>query len=317
MFRSLITATCVGMMSLVSSAVALGEEPTTNEIKSYEDVQKQNAELVAAGVPQIYFHARYIQVDTDMYDIFIDGYRPNDEKSDQLPALSTNLIQVVPRNSMREVTDPSTKPVPFGMQHLVADLREGYVFEGVVLDGIAEVKVGTTNYKFDNRDMPKTFPEDAETSEKLIGVRYLRAPLMLTFSGMNAAVTSGYTRPYLIKDEDGCLRLPENSEFTDGSHLDVVPTLQDDGTILLDPMVASFSQMIGREEIEGVPLDVGKPIVQTAYMSMTFAISQKATAVFALPRFDEDAPVILVLIRAYVAPPTTQPDTTPKAGDTE
>jgi len=312
MFRRMPYARCLLLLVSVFTVSASADEP---DPMTHEEAVKLNEKLRAAGVPQIFIDTRYIEIDTSMYDLFIDGYQPTKADDNILPAVATHVIQVVPKNAMREMTDREDKPIPFGMQHLYADMQDGSHFETVVLNGVAELKLGTTDYDFYDRAMPKTFPEDPKESEKLIGVDYLHAPRLLVFSGQRASISSGYYQPYLIKDDDGCLTLPDANDFTDGTNLEVGATLQDDGNILLDPLMASFTQMVGREKIEGVPLDVGKPIVQTAHMSMSLVISQKATAVFALPRFDENAPVILVLIRTYVAPAKPEPKTAPKASN--
>jgi len=292
------------LLFLASPIWTFADEPAP---VTHEEVVKRNEKLRAADVPQIFIETRYIEVDTSMYDLVIDGYEPAKHQDSTLPVATTNVIQVLPKNTMRETSARKDKPIPFGMQHLYANMEDSSHFEAVVLNGVAEFKLGATEYDFHDHTMPKSFPEDPGETEELIGVDYLHAPRLLVFSGQRASISSGYHQPYLIKDDDGCLRLSAGNDFTDGTNLEVGATLQDDGNILLDPLMASFSQMVGREKIEGVPLDVGKPIVQTASMSMSLIMNRKSTAVFALPRFDESAPVILVLIRTYEAkqtPPT-------------
>ncbi len=320
MYRRTLLNQFLIFLVLASPAWVRADEPKRtprDEALSHEEALKLNEEMRAAGVPQIFIDTRYVEIDTSMYNLFIDGYQPTRPDDNVLPAVATHVIQVVPKNAMREMTDREDKPIPFGMRHLYSDMSGDSHFEGVVLNGVVEIKLGTTEYDFYDHSTPKTFPEDPKQSEKLIGVEYLYSPRLLVFSGQKASMMTGSFRPHLIKENDGCLRLSEGNEFTDGTKLEVGATLQDDGNILLDPLTASFSQMVGREKIEGVPFDVGKPIVQTAAMSMSLVISQKATAVFALPRFDENAPVILVLIRTYVASAEPQAEAGPKAVNAE
>ena len=222
---------CIMLIAFIARP-PLFAAPPTKDIKDIVDEGKaRRAAMRAAGVPEIFIHTRYIQVDADMYDIFIEGYQPSEEGSNELPSLPTKVIHVVPKDAMRDVTNLKSNPIPFGMRHLFADLRDGYVFEGVILDGIAEVKMGTANYEFNDNDMPKTFPENPAESKNLIGVDFLGAPKLLVFNGQTASMTSGYNRPYLIKGDDGCLRMPESNDFTDGTYLHVTATLQDDGNI--------------------------------------------------------------------------------------
>lgn len=271
------------------------------------------AQVDADRVPEIFVDIRYVQVDTTRLKVEIEGYSPS-SRQDGPQIAASNAIHVSPRNEMRDVHVDRSGFGEFGKP--IAG-PEGGAFETVVLPGLVEFRIG--GQAVDPRRIP-TGASPAESPQRPDGLAYMKAlasPRLLVLSGQGASFASGTECAYLEKEGDDCLRLHWTASDRDdplfsmaeGSSFEVTVTLTDDGAIRCDPMTFQYRYMTGREPIDGVPLDVGKPIIRTMKMSIALVMKQNATAVFAFPRDGEDAPLILALVRAY------EKVQTPKTGD--
>jgi len=125
-----------------------------------------------------------------------------------------------------------------------------------------EIRVGDTVLDL-GHDQP-LFDGRPEPPE---GVQILSAPQLVVEADQEAVVRSGAPLHYMERDEDGCLRVEQMSdEWSPGVTLRIVasprPTGADADRIFLEfeSKVVTAGE---REQLVGVPFDVGRPVIQT------------------------------------------------------
>jgi hypothetical protein len=152
------------------------------------------------------------------------------------------------------------------------------------------------------------------------------APRLLLAVGQAAAVQVGRTVPFMMQRDDGSLVLaPYWTERDDGSlvitdpsmtvrhdgslvvpqhqvfegvHFWVLVDEADDGFVTIKKLHLKISKLVGRVAIEGVPFDVGRPIMQNTEASMSLRLKPDQTAVISLPRGENDQPPIFMMLEA-------------------
>ncbi|MCB9855761.1 MAG: hypothetical protein H6818_08735 [Phycisphaerales bacterium] len=285
---TLAYVTAVNVMFVLAGALA---EPPS--VAAPDDVDR---------VPEIFVEVRYVQVDTTKLKVLIEGYPPSGGQ-EKLPVMETDAIRLEPRNAMRDVSTDRSTQREFGRPGAAT---EGGAFEGVVLPGLVDFRLEGKSVSPDRIPTGSSPRDEADVPDGLEFLKAIASPRLLLFSGQGASFTSGMERAYLEKESADCLRLKwtggegdDQMSMAEGSAFEVNVALQEDGAIRFDPMKFQYRYMIGREPIDGVPLDVGKPIIKTMKMSISLVMKQNATAVFAFPRDSEDTPLILALVRAY------------------
>ncbi len=128
----------------------------------------------------------------------------------------------------------------------------------------------------------------------------LTAPRLMTNDGQQASISIGEHAHYLVADADGCLRLAETEAFVEGLLIEVTPTIGDSGTIELRFDRIRLSRMIGRETLEDVPLDVGRPVVRTIETSATLELAGHTAAAIQLPTDAAEDGVVTLYVTATI-----------------
>lgn len=289
--------------SLLLITTAAGASTGSAPSPQIADQTAAPSDAASQPAAEVFVNVRYIQVDSTKLRLSIEGYRPS-SADNPLPAVSTNAIRVEPADAMRDTSADLLNAREFGTLSLSDGDPDAPRFEGAVLNGSAVFKTGLNQTAWSPGRQSSEAGAKPETPE---GIKVLVCPALLISSGKSAGFSSGFNRAYLADEGGGCLRLkwmasdgddPIHS-MTEGVSFKALVALQHDGTIKLDPMTLVYRRMIGREPIDGVPFDVGRPIIKTQKMSISLVINQKATAVFAFPRDREDDALILALVQAY------------------
>lgn len=270
---------------------------------SRADEVAQSSATTPQAVPTIMIEVRYIQVDATKLRLFIDGYRPQ-SGNEPLPVVSTRVIRVSPVDAMHDTSVDESSAREFGDRSIADGESNAPHFEGVVLEGPVEFRSGLDRASPLRDNEPDGNLDISEVPE---GIRILVGPKLLIESGKNAGCSVGSNCAYLEGDGSGCLRVKRITQFDDdpilslpeGAGFEIEATLQDDGAIKLGPMTFAYRRIVGREPIDGVPFEVGKPVIKTQRMSISLVMRQKATAVFAFPRDGQNDPLILALVQAY------------------
>ncbi len=129
----------------------------------------------------------------------------------------------------------------------------------------------------------------------------LSAPRILADIGDTAGITIGTTIPYMVQRDDGSLVV----EYTDGINEGIVVELLIDEAnadiVSFKDLSVEVNRIAGRQEIPGVPFDVGRPTVQSMKIATAMALGTDNLAIIHLPRVtDENPPLFIFLTTHYV-----------------
>lgn len=147
--------------------------------------------------------------------------------------------------------------------------------------------------------------DDAERGIERPGSPFqvLSAPRVQCRAGDEAVISIGSPVDYLLRDERGCLR-PADGERdpmeTEGVVIRLRPTQITDEAVEFDPVEVRLRRVVRREAIEGVPMDVGRPVMREDHLERGFRLVGDDVAVMLLSRMDEgtDGPIFVVVSRA-------------------
>lgn len=131
----------------------------------------------------------------------------------------------------------------------------------------------------------------------------LSAPRIRCRQGEEAVISMGTPVDYLLLDAHGCLRPAQPGRDpidAEGVDIRLRPALIDDEAVEFDPVDVSFRRVVSREPIEGVPFDVGRPVMHEDRLRRAFRLVGDDVAVMLLSRPDanEDGPIFVVISRA-------------------
>lgn len=140
----------------------------------------------------------------------------------------------------------------------------------------------------------------------------ITTPRLIMFVGQSAAVSVGRRIPYMTQRDDGSLvvapaeswRFDGGPDFRqdepnfEGVYFSVLVDEAEDEIVSIKELRLKISKLIGRVPIDGVPFDVGRPIMQNTEASMSLRLKPDQTAVIALPRDKNDQPPIFMMLEA-------------------
>ncbi len=129
-------------------------------------------------------------------------------------------------------------------------------------------------------------------------VTVLAAPRVLTSVGQKAEIVMGAEVPYLAMRSDGLLELRREAEAYEGVSIEITPADAVEAFVMLDKLRIRVSLVASRQAIDGVPFDVGAPVMQTLEVSTAIRIAAGRAVVLALPRINDRAPLILAVVQA-------------------
>lgn len=146
-------------------------------------------------------------------------------------------------------------------------------------------------------------PPDSDKEAPSAPWKVLAAPRIVVYIGQEATVTVGRLVPYMVKREDGSLVLEHSEEVTEGVAVRTRVEQDDDGMFLLKDTSVKISRVTGRVPIEGVPFDVGRPIITSREITTTQKLAPDGVSVTRLARQRDDDPIILVFLSVKQAKP--------------
>jgi hypothetical protein len=127
------------------------------------------------------------------------------------------------------------------------------------------------------------------------------APRLRVAVGQDAQMTIGQPISYLEKRDDGCLELRQEPGQVEGVNLSLKVERAAEKEIRFQPIELKFSRVAGRQPVPDVPLDVGRPIIDSRETSLGCTLDRGNVAVIPLPQNDEDAPILVFLTAEVVA----------------
>ncbi len=129
------------------------------------------------------------------------------------------------------------------------------------------------------------------------------APRILARLGQSASISVGRPVPYLVQREDKSLVVASDEALVEGVFLTLTPKRIGDDGIRFEDIHLRVSEVVGRQPIEGVPFDVGPPILDSRETKLHSTLRSGQIAIIPLPQGDGEPP-ILVFLTARVVPPT-------------
>jgi len=121
------------------------------------------------------------------------------------------------------------------------------------------------------------------------------APRLLVQSGQRASVSVGKSVWQLVKQTDGCLKAEEAPGAMEGVTVDLMLAWVKPAEMRFSEITLRSSSVAAREPMADVPLDVGKPIMETRETNLGLTLDQGKIAVIPLPERPDDAPILVFL----------------------
>ena len=128
------------------------------------------------------------------------------------------------------------------------------------------------------------------------------APQLLVLLGQEAAVQMGRPVAHLEKSDGDCLRVVTVPEHVEGASIRLTPTqMQADG-VRFERIRVSVTRVESRLPIEGVPLDVGRPVLDTRETELNITLPPDKIAMIPLPGRAGEPALVAFLMASVVKP---------------
>ena len=143
-----------------------------------------------------------------------------------------------------------------------------------------------------------------ESADDEAAYKVLTAPRVILNIGKQANISVGRDVPYMVKRDDGSLIVERSGDLFEGVAADMKvsePTPRGpnaDATFLTDLHVR-ISRVSSRDQIEGVPFEVGHPTITVQEISSTLRMAERQDVIVRLPQGDGDQQPIFVIARVY------------------
>ncbi|MBI1304063.1 MAG: hypothetical protein GC172_09785 [Phycisphaera sp.] len=138
----------------------------------------------------------------------------------------------------------------------------------------------------------------AEAAEHCIS-----APRLFVRSGREAMVEIGReveSESMQPTGEPGVFRLVRGEPRFEGMRFEVLAEAGSGGSVTIRKLAMRFSQMVGREAVEGTSLEVGAPIMRSRASTHALTLKAGQRAVLSAPALDESGETLLVVLEAAV-----------------
>lgn len=129
----------------------------------------------------------------------------------------------------------------------------------------------------------------------------LASPRILVREGEDATVVVGEQIPYLARRADGAFELRRSDEMTEGVTVDVGAPRKTDAGVAFERLAMRISEVIGREDVEGLPFDAGRPILKTTEVAFAPEIPRDRVAFVRVPGFVHEEGLLYLAIQVVEA----------------
>ena len=147
---------------------------------------------------------------------------------------------------------------------------------------------------FENGNLVTT-PDKTTPPWKIIG-----APKIVSAINQDAEISVGRPIAFLEKGGSDCLQLKYAPDAREGLTLKLRAERIDARESRFSSIEVKVSQVTGRQPVDGVPLDVGRPIIDTRETSLSLTIAVDQIAVIPLPQAPGE-PAVLIFLTAAMA----------------
>lgn len=128
------------------------------------------------------------------------------------------------------------------------------------------------------------------------GYKVFSSPRLRVLVGQAAEMTVGSAVPFMVQNQDGCLEMKHTDGADEGISVRLRVEKADERLVTFDEVRMRLSMVTGRQPIEGVPFEVGRPIIRAMEVSSALSLSPDHSALIAFPRVGKDSPLILATI---------------------
>ncbi|MFH1416881.1 MAG: hypothetical protein ABII12_01140 [Planctomycetota bacterium] len=163
----------------------------------------------------------------------------------------------------------------------------------------ATLKLGQTVLRLTKDRFFEAIDETDSHAGKSAAWEVLAAPRILAEVGRKAGVTIGTTVPYMVRQDDGCLVVEYSNDINEGLAIELQIDKADAGLVSFKDLSVEINRIAGRQEISGVPFDVGRPIIRSMKISTAMVLGIDHVTIIHLPRATEDNPPIFIFLTAY------------------
>lgn len=129
------------------------------------------------------------------------------------------------------------------------------------------------------------------------------APRVLVAIGQSASISVGRPIPYLKRQSDSCLAVETDDSLFEGVSLTLTATRANEDGVRFERMRLKVSRAVGRQPLEGVPLDVGRPIMDTRETELNNTLPADRIAVIPLPQGDGEPPLLVFMTARVLSNP--------------
>jgi len=168
----------------------------------------------------------------------------------------------------------------------------------IVIGERAELEIGETTWPLDRGSAP----DEGADAEAESPFTILSAPRIACRYGQSAMIAVGKQIHYLEHDDEGHLVLRTEEDMFEGVRITIEPEGNRPEGVSVKRLRVHFGLLSGREELEGVPLDVGRPIISSVGITGSFTLPPGHVAVVPMPTWDQNLDPVLVVIRAKHIP---------------
>lgn len=185
--------------------------------------------------------------------------------------------------------------------------------DGAAVDG-ADAAAGRRQVPI-LKDLPFVAAEDAPEMQVAVGGKEIdrlaaeaaehciSAPRLFVRSGQEAMVELGRevaSESMQPTGEPGVFRLVHGEPKFEGMRFEVLAEAGSGGSVTIRKLAMKFSQMVGREAVEGTSLEVGAPIMRSRASTHALTLKAGQRAVVSAPALDESGETLLVVLETTV-----------------
>ena len=125
--------------------------------------------------------------------------------------------------------------------------------------------------------------------------KVLVAPRIVLHYDQKASISVGRDVPYMVKRKDGSLVVEHSGDLFEGVAADVKVSEPSADATFLTELQLKISRVTGRQAIEGVPFEVGRPTMSVQEIQSTLRLAERQDVVMRLPQSEADQPIFAIV----------------------
>lgn len=123
----------------------------------------------------------------------------------------------------------------------------------------------------------------------------LSAPVVLLAIGQQGVVSVGQPVSYLARRDDGCLAVETDAGAVEGVEIALTAKRLNEEGARFEDIRIKFTRVAQRQPVEGVPFDVGRPVLDSRETSLGLTIKADRVGIIPLPQGDNEPPILVFL----------------------